>query len=65
MDNRFANEYFLFAPVCPGNLGFICTIFAEDNGQTKPGIDGDLYDEIWSAISMETDQTRVLLMAIN
>lgn len=53
------------APVCPGNLGFVCAIFAEDNGQRKPVIDGDLCDEIWSAINTETDQARVLLRAIS
>lgn len=53
------------APACPGNLGFVCAIFAEDNGQRKPVIDGDLSDEIWFAINTETDQVRVLLRAIS
>lgn len=53
------------APVCPGNMGYVCAILAERNGQGKPIIDSDLSNEIWSAINTETDQPRVLLRAID
>lgn len=52
-------------PSCPGS-GKICAVWAEENNVThRPIIDDDLQQQMITALSTGSDQTRVLLRSLN